>query len=406
MANRHATGTPASHARHDSPRTVPEGGTATPIPGAGPGARPPLRPPPVLRAPLRLLRLRHRHRPRRRARRLRRRAARASSSSSAACSRTRSRPSSSAAARRPSPSPRRSRACSPALPDAAETTVEANPETVTPELAALLREHGVDRVSLGAQSFQPHLLETLERRASPDDVRGAVRTLRDAGFDNVSLDLIYGIPGQSAADLERDLAEAIALEPEHLSCYELEAKPGTRFTHAHGDELERQAEAMEDYFERVVETPHRRRLPLVRDGELLPHRTTAAICAPATTSATGSVTTTSGSASAPSRPWAAAAGGTRRACRATSPRSAAASGRSASSSSSSRRRAARERVMLGLRLDQPLRARRTRTRQSTATRSRGCSGTACRGGRRGTLELTRRGRFLGGGVTAELLVES
>ena len=73
-------------------------------------------------------------------------------------------------------------------------------------------------------------------------------------FDNISLDLLYGIPGQSAADLERDLAEALALAPEHLSCYELEAKPGTRFTHAYGDELERQAEAMEGYFERVVDT--------------------------------------------------------------------------------------------------------------------------------------------------------
>ena len=131
-----------------------------------------------------------------------------------------------------------------ALPRAEETTVEANPETVTPELAALLREHGVNRVSLGAQSFQPHLLETLERRARPEDVRGAVHLLREAGFDNVSLDLIYGIPGQSADDLERDLAAALALAPEHVSAYELEAKPGTRFTHAHGDELERQAEAM------------------------------------------------------------------------------------------------------------------------------------------------------------------
>src|SRR5687768_368402 len=140
------------------------------------------------------------------------------------------------------------------LPRAAETTVEANPETVTPALAALLREHGVDRVSLGAQSFQPHLLETLERRARPEDVRGAVRTLREAGFENVSLDLIYGIPGQSVADLARDLEEGLALEPEHVSAYELEAKPGTRFTHAHGEELARQAEAMEDYFERVVET--------------------------------------------------------------------------------------------------------------------------------------------------------
>ncbi|MGH3072973.1 MAG: radical SAM family heme chaperone HemW, partial [Gaiellaceae bacterium] len=140
-----------------------------------------------------------------------------------------------------------------ALPAAAETTVEANPETVTPELAALLRRHGVNRISLGAQSFQPHLLEVLERRARPADVRRAVRTLRDAGFDNVSLDLVYGVPGQSVDDLERDLAAALALAPEHLSAYELEAKPGTRFTHAHGAELERQAEAMEDYFERVVE---------------------------------------------------------------------------------------------------------------------------------------------------------
>jgi putative oxygen-independent coproporphyrinogen III oxidase len=141
-----------------------------------------------------------------------------------------------------------------ALPAADEVTVEANPETVTPELAELLVANGVNRVSLGAQSFQPRLLEVLERQASPGDVRGAVRTLRTAGFDNVSLDLIYGIPGQSADDLDADLAEALALEPEHLSCYELEAKPGTRFTHAHGAELERQADAMEGYFEQVVET--------------------------------------------------------------------------------------------------------------------------------------------------------
>ena len=140
------------------------------------------------------------------------------------------------------------------LPSAEELTVEANPETVTPELARLLSSSGVNRVSLGAQSFQPHLLEVLERRAAPEDVRRAVAFLRDAGFDNVSLDLVYGIPGQSPADLDHDLAEALALEPEHLSCYELEAKPGTRFTHAHGDELERQADAMEGYFEQVVDT--------------------------------------------------------------------------------------------------------------------------------------------------------
>ena len=140
-----------------------------------------------------------------------------------------------------------------ALPDAGEVTVEANPETVTQELARALRRLGVNRVSLGVQSFQPQLLEVLERVAKPDTVRRAFYHLRDAGFDNISFDLIYGIPGQSASALEADLGEALALEPEHLSCYELEAKPGTRFTHAHGVELARQAEAMESYFEVVVE---------------------------------------------------------------------------------------------------------------------------------------------------------
>jgi putative oxygen-independent coproporphyrinogen III oxidase len=139
-----------------------------------------------------------------------------------------------------------------ALPSAREVTVEANPETVTPELAALLSRNRVNRVSLGAQSFQMHLLDVLERRARPDDVTRAFYVLRDGGFDNLSLDLIYGIPGQTAADLENDLDRALELAPEHLSWYELEAKPGTRFTHAHGTELERQAEAMETYFERVV----------------------------------------------------------------------------------------------------------------------------------------------------------
>ena len=140
------------------------------------------------------------------------------------------------------------------LPATAELTVEANPETVTRALAALLRRAGVSRVSLGAQSFQPTLLRTLERRAGAGDVRRAFFALRDVGFDNISLDLLYGIPGQGAADLDRDLATALELDPEHISCYELEAKPGTRFTHAHGAELARQSEAMEGYFERVVET--------------------------------------------------------------------------------------------------------------------------------------------------------
>jgi oxygen-independent coproporphyrinogen-3 oxidase len=140
-----------------------------------------------------------------------------------------------------------------ALPDADEVTVEANPETVTPELAALLQRNRVNRMSLGAQSFNTSLLDVLERRCGPEDVRRAVHVLRDAGFENISLDLLYGIPGQTPAGLDADIEEALALAPEHISYYELEAKPGTRFTHAHGEELARQGEAMEGYFERVVE---------------------------------------------------------------------------------------------------------------------------------------------------------
>ena len=139
-----------------------------------------------------------------------------------------------------------------ALPPAREVTVEANPETVTRSLAALLSRNRVDRVSIGAQTFNTALLDVLDRHARAEDVRRAMHRLSDAGIDNRSLDLIYGIPGQAPADLERDLDEAFALEPEHLSAYELEAKPGTRFTHAHGAELLRQADELESYIELVV----------------------------------------------------------------------------------------------------------------------------------------------------------
>src|SRR5262249_30162400 len=121
-----------------------------------------------------------------------------------------------------------------ALPAADEGTAEANPETVPPQLARLLSRNRVNRVSICPQTVHTHLLDVLARRARPGAVRRAVHVVRDAGFDNSSLDLIYGIPGQGASDLPRDLVEGLSLEPEHISAYELEAKPGTRFTPAHG----------------------------------------------------------------------------------------------------------------------------------------------------------------------------
>src|SRR5688572_30440912 len=89
-----------------------------------------------------------------------------------------------------------------ALPSAGEVTVECNPETITPAVARLLRAGGVTRISLGVQTFRPQHLETLERLASPDAVRRAYHALRDAGHDDVNVDLLFGIPGQSRADLD------------------------------------------------------------------------------------------------------------------------------------------------------------------------------------------------------------
>ena len=138
------------------------------------------------------------------------------------------------------------------LPAAGELTVEVNPETVDDELAAVLAGRGV-RVSLGAQSFGAAQLAVLERRATPERVREAVARLRAAGVANLSLDLLFGVPGMGREELDRDIGEAVALAPDHLSYYELEAKPGTRFTHRHGAELARQAELLEDHYEHVIE---------------------------------------------------------------------------------------------------------------------------------------------------------
>jgi oxygen-independent coproporphyrinogen-3 oxidase len=279
-----------------------------------------------------------------------------------------------------------------ALPAARELTVEANPETVTPELARELRSAAVNRVSLGAQTFQPHLLRVLERRATRADVERAFGLLRDAGFDNISLDLIYGIPGQTPTELADDLARAIALGPEHISAYELEAKPGTRFTIAHGAELERQAERMEDYFERVVATltdaGYRwyETANFCRDGKRAEHNVGYWLGRDYLGLGVGAVSTL---------------GHERR--RNTPKLARYLQGRyDREIELLDEETRARERVMLGLRLDEPLPLAGLRRTLDAAGLARAEKlGLAVDGGR--TLALTRRGRFLGGAVTAEIL---
>ncbi len=289
------------------------------------------------------------------------------------------------------------------LPAADEVTVEANPETVTPELARLLAAR-VDRISLGAQSFSQALLRTLDRVASADDVRRAFYALRDAGIDNISLDLVYGIPGQSPADLARDLAEALALEPEHISAYELEAKPGTRFTHVHGAELERRREDMEHYFEHVVETLtaagfrwyetanfcRRREAARGRDLRAV-HNLGYWLGRDYLGLGVGAVSTIENQRrrNTPSlaRYLTALAGGS-------------APQREVEELSAEVR--AVERLMLGLRLDEPVELHRIDAVVDLPSLDRLASaGLVTREG--GTVTLTTRGRFLGGGVTARLL---
>lgn len=111
-----------------------------------------------------------------------------------------------------------------------EFTVECNPDTATPELLALLHFGGVNRVSMGAQSFHAAHLKTLERWHDPEAVPRAIDAARAAGIPRQSLDLIYAIPGQTLADLDRDLDAALALNTEHLSAYTLTYEPGTAMT--------------------------------------------------------------------------------------------------------------------------------------------------------------------------------
>lgn len=111
--------------------------------------------------------------------------------------------------------------------DDAEVTMEMNPGTVTPEVARAFRAEGVNRASFGAQTFDDRELRSLGRTHNADDTRRTFQTLRDSGFDNVSFDLIAGLPRQTLAAWERNLEEALALRPEHLSLYLLEVHEGT-----------------------------------------------------------------------------------------------------------------------------------------------------------------------------------
>jgi oxygen-independent coproporphyrinogen-3 oxidase len=114
------------------------------------------------------------------------------------------------------------------LAPGAEVTVEANPETVTERTVAQLRDNGVTRLSFGMQSALPHVLAVLDRVHEPGRPARCVTWARDAGFEHVSLDLIYGTPGETDADWRRSLDAALEAGPDHISAYALIVEDGTR----------------------------------------------------------------------------------------------------------------------------------------------------------------------------------
>jgi len=109
-----------------------------------------------------------------------------------------------------------------------EISVECNPDSLSFTALKLLRQEGVNRISIGVQASDNNLLKLIGRRHSFQQAQKAFRDARRAGFDNVSLDLMYGLPSQTKRDWADTLAKIVEMHPEHISCYGLKLEPGTR----------------------------------------------------------------------------------------------------------------------------------------------------------------------------------
>ena len=108
-----------------------------------------------------------------------------------------------------------------------EVTIECNPDDLTPDFLAQLKRLPFNRISMGVQSFNDAQLKRLGRRHDAEKARQAVKNAREAGYDNISIDLIFALPGSTLAEWEHDLDSAIALRPDHLSAYNLTYEEGT-----------------------------------------------------------------------------------------------------------------------------------------------------------------------------------
>jgi putative oxygen-independent coproporphyrinogen III oxidase len=138
-----------------------------------------------------------------------------------------------------------------------EWTMEANPGSVSSGKADVLRQLGINRISLGVQSWDDELLKLLGREHDSKQAQESFRTLRDAGFSNINLDLMFGLPGQTIEQWRATLEKTIALQPEHVSAYCLTYEEDTEFflRHARG-ELRQDSEADADFFEMTMSILH------------------------------------------------------------------------------------------------------------------------------------------------------
>ena len=195
------------------------------------------------------------------------------------------------------------------LAPGAEVTTESNPDSVTEADLEALREGGITRISFGMQSAVAHVLRTLDRTHDPRRVPSVVRWARAAGFDQVSLDLIYGTPGESLADWEASVDAALACEPDHVSAYALIVEEGTALARQvrRGEVPMPDDDDLADKYLAADERLEAAGLGWYEVSELVarPRRAAAA-----TTCSTGPAPTGGASAPVRTRTWVACGGGT------------------------------------------------------------------------------------------------
>ena len=134
----------------------------------------------------------------------------------------------------------------------AEITMECNPDDVTPDYAKVIGELPINRVSMGAQTFSDERLRFLHRRHTSSQVKEAVELLRRNGIQNISIDLMFGFPGETLQDWEEDICEALALNVEHLSAYSLMIEEGTELYRRYGSTGVREFENSKEDMEREM----------------------------------------------------------------------------------------------------------------------------------------------------------